>query len=70
MNKLSSLIVGIVSVVLSAGSAAAAAHYWFSAYAPKHALLFSAIFVVLLVFGILCFAGVFSAAQKAGPEKA
>jgi len=52
MNKVASRIIGVVAVVLSLGSAAYGI-YWFSAGRIKHGLLFAAIFVVLLLFGII-----------------
>jgi hypothetical protein len=58
MNRAASKVVGIVAVILSVVSAALAAFYWMGMVVTdtprtKHGLLFAAIFVILLLFGIM-----------------
>jgi hypothetical protein len=52
MSATLSRIIGIASLVLSVGSAVVAVLY-FSAGRTKHGLLFAAIFVILLLFGLI-----------------
>ncbi len=53
MSKTGSRVVGVISIVLSICSIAAAVYYMVGTYRPLHALMFAAIFVVLLVYGIV-----------------
>ena len=58
MNRTASRIVGVIAIILSLGSAVLAAFYWLGTVITdqphtKHGLLFAAIFVILLLFGII-----------------
>ena len=58
MNRTVSRLVGIIAIILSLGSAVLAAFYWLGTVVTdtprtKHGLLFAAIFVILLLFGIM-----------------
>ena len=62
MNRTVSKVVGVIAVVLSLGSAVLAAFYWLGTVVTdtprtKHGLLFAAIFVILLLFGIMSLRG-------------
>jgi hypothetical protein len=52
MSKTGSRVIGVISIVLAVGSAVLGGYY-FALSRTKHGLLFAAIFVVLLVFGLL-----------------
>jgi hypothetical protein len=55
MSRTASRIIGIVAIVLSAGSAGLAVKYWFIDNPPrtKHGLLFAAVFLILFLFGLI-----------------
>ena len=58
MNRTASRIVGVIAIILAAGSAVLTVFYWVGivvATEPrtKHGLLFAAIFVLLLLFGLI-----------------
>jgi hypothetical protein len=52
MSKTGSRVIGVISIVLSVASAAFGVYY-FTLGRMKHGLLFAAVFVVLLVFGLI-----------------
>jgi hypothetical protein len=52
MSKTGSRVVGVISIVLSVASAAFGG-YFFAIHRMKHGLLFAAVFVVLLLFGLI-----------------
>jgi hypothetical protein len=58
MNRATSKVVGVIAVILSLVSAVFAAFYWLGIVVSdtprtKHGLLFAAIFVILMLFGIM-----------------
>ncbi len=71
MSALASRVIGIIAIVLSAGSAVGAIWYWFVSDPPrtKHGLLFAAIFVILLLFGLVSVRARGKGASEAPPPK-
>jgi hypothetical protein len=62
MNRTTSIILGIVSIILSLGSAALTVFYWLGIVITdtphtKHGLLFAGIFVILFLFGLILVRG-------------
>ena len=62
MNRTTSMIVGIVSIILSLVSAVFAAFYWSGTVITdtphtKHGLLFAGVFVILFLFGLILVRG-------------
>ena len=62
MTRIASRIVGVGAIILSLGSAVLAAFYWLGTVVTdtprtKHGLLFAAVFVILLLFGIMTLRG-------------
>jgi hypothetical protein len=62
MTRSASKVVGIIAIILSVVSAVFAAFYWLGTVVTdtprtKHGLLFAAIFVILLLFGIISLRG-------------
>ena len=52
MNKTVSRVVGVLAIVLSAGSLAAGIYYFIHGRI-KHGLLFAVVFIVLFLFGLI-----------------
>ena len=52
MSKSASRIIGIIAVIVSLACGAYGV-YWFVLGRPKHGLLFAALFVLVLLFGIV-----------------
>ncbi len=67
MSMIAWRLIGAISIVLSLASAVYGA-IWFAYGRPKHGLLFAAIFVVLVLFGIIALKAKGKTAALAQPK--